>query len=157
MKKITATALKKILAQHALWLESARKQGKQANLQGANLYRANLQGANLYRANLKNANLYRANLAKANLTEANLFGTNLENIDFSGAILPKKELAVGKLYNLWSYKYVYPHLEVGTETLVCLLSIDEQNQTLEYIEVVSGEMRSSQPNWHKYSFIEAKE
>ena len=132
MKTITATELKNILDSHALWIRTVGAEGTRAYLQGLNLRYANLSGAYLFRANLESAYL-------------------------EHALLPKKELAVGKLYNLWSFIHVYPHSEVGTETLVCLLSIDEQNQTLEYIEAVSGEMRRSQPNWHKYSFIEAKE
>ena len=62
MKQITETELKNILDQHKLWLESARKQGKQANLEGANLSGANLVNANLKDANLKCADLYDANL-----------------------------------------------------------------------------------------------
>jgi hypothetical protein len=57
--------------------------------------------------------------------------------------MPEKELIAGKLYDF------------GT-ILVCLLSIN-QDATLDYVEAVSGEMRRNQPNWHKYSFIEAKE
>ncbi len=41
-----ATELKVTLDQHKLWIESGRKKGKSANLQGANLWGAYLQGAN---------------------------------------------------------------------------------------------------------------
>jgi uncharacterized protein YjbI with pentapeptide repeats len=108
MKTITATELMNILDQHKLWLESARKQGKQANLEGANLHCAYLKGANL-----------------------------------EDATMPEKELIAGKLYDF------------GT-ILVCLISIN-QDATLDYAEAASGEMLRNQPNWHKYSFIEAKE
>ena len=57
--------------------------------------------------------------------------------------MPEKELIAGKLYD---FEYI----------LVCLLSINH-DATLDYVEAVSGEMRRNQPNWFKYSFIEAKE
>ena len=60
-----------ILEQHKLFLDG--KEGK----------RANLIGADLTGANLKNADLQGANLQGANLTGANLTGANLSN-----AILP---------------------------------------------------------------------
>ena len=47
MKKITEEELKEILEQHRLWLDSNGKEGKRANLTGADLRRANLTGANL--------------------------------------------------------------------------------------------------------------
>ena len=64
--------LKRILAQHDLWLETGGKEGSRANLTHANLACVNLAHANLTRANLYGANLIRANLTHANLTHANL-------------------------------------------------------------------------------------
>ena len=60
--------------------------------------------------------------------------------------MPEKELIAGKLYDFYDF---------GT-ILVCLISIN-QDATLDYAEAVSGEIRRNQPNWYKYSFIEAKE
>ena len=86
MKKFTQEELDQILAAHKLWLESSRKRGKRADLQGVNLRGVHLQGANLYGVNLRGAdlrktNLYRANLAGANLQEANLEGANLSEVN----------------------------------------------------------------------------
>ena len=50
-----ATELKAILAQHKLWIESGRKKGKRAYLQGAYLRGANLLCAYLVDANLQGA------------------------------------------------------------------------------------------------------
>ena len=100
MKKITATELKNILAQHALWLESGYHQGEQAILIGENLRGANLEGANLYLANLYLANLYIANLKGANLSGANLIGANLEGANLVGTILEKKETMLSSESNL---------------------------------------------------------
>ena len=47
MKKITEEELKTILEQHTLWLDSNGKEGKRADLTGANLTCANLTGADL--------------------------------------------------------------------------------------------------------------
>ena len=52
-----ATELKAILAQHKLWIESGRKKGKRADLQGVRLQRAHLEGANLWGAYLWGTNL----------------------------------------------------------------------------------------------------
>jgi len=151
--RLNENELKNILDQHKLWIESKQKQGKQANLQcaylyGANLYGANLKdaylyGANLYGANLESAYLEGANLHCANLESANLKDANLKDANLKDATMPEKELIAGKLYDF------------GT-ILACLISIN-QDATLDYAEAVSGEMRRSQPNWYKYSFIEAKE
>jgi len=95
MKKITATALKKILAQHALWLESGYHQGEQAILIGEDL-----EGANLKCANLRYANLSGANLSGANLSGANLEDANLEDANLVGTILEKKETMLSSESNL---------------------------------------------------------
>ena len=74
--------LKKILADHKVWVESDYQSGKRANLEGANL-----SCANLYRAHLNGANLYRAHLNGANLSDADLEGTNLSGANLSGTLL----------------------------------------------------------------------
>jgi len=77
-----ATELKVILDQHKLWIESGRKKGKSANLQGAYLQSANLEGANLQSANLEGANLQSADLRSANLEGANLLDAHLQDATF---------------------------------------------------------------------------
>jgi len=74
--------LKKILADHKVWVESDYQSGKRANLEGANL-----SCANLYRAHLNGANLYRAHLNGANLSDADLEGTNLSGANLRNAVL----------------------------------------------------------------------
>ena len=80
-----ATELKVILDQHKLWIESGRKKGKSANLQGADLQSANLEGANLQSADLQSADLLGARLLGANLQGANLQSAYLEGANLEGA------------------------------------------------------------------------
>ena len=80
-----------VLRLHKLWLEG-HKDGKRANLSGADLLRADLSGANLSEANLFladliGANLIGANLREADLREANLSRANLIRANLSGAKL----------------------------------------------------------------------
>ena len=92
--------LKAILKDHKLWIQSDRKQGKRADLLGANLQGANLQGAvlrsaylqganlegaNLYCADLEGANLYCADLQGANLQDASLYCADLRGADLLDA------------------------------------------------------------------------
>ena len=70
-KKITQEELEQFLKKHKLWLVGI-KDGKRANLSGADLRGADLCGANLSDANLSDANLCGANLRGANLSGANL-------------------------------------------------------------------------------------
>ena len=79
--------LQKILADHALWLESEGEHGKRADLRGADLRGADLRGANLSDADLRGANLRGANLSEANLSEADLRGANLSAANLRGANL----------------------------------------------------------------------
>ena len=107
MKKITEEELKTILEQHTLWLDSNGKEGKRADLTGANLTRSNLTDANLYDAdltgsnlsgaNLRFANLYRADLSRADLYGADLSGANLSGADLSGANLSDTDLTGANL------------------------------------------------------------
>ena len=97
MKKITATELKSILANHKLWIDTNGKQGNFANLGGADLWSANLRGANLSCVNLRDADLYRADLYRADLTSADLTsadltGASLEGADLRGANLYRADL-----------------------------------------------------------------
>ena len=52
MRKITASELSKILEEHKRWLDTDKKEGKSANLIGANLIGADLHCANLIGADL---------------------------------------------------------------------------------------------------------
>ena len=102
MKKITATELKSILANHKLWIDTNGKQGNFANLRGAylsgadlagaNLYHADLEGADLTGAYLRDAYLTRADLTHADLTGAYLRGANLTRADLRGADLRGADL-----------------------------------------------------------------
>ncbi|HGJ5891569.1 MAG TPA: pentapeptide repeat-containing protein, partial [Arsenophonus apicola] len=80
--------LRKILDEHKVWVDSMGKNGRKANLWGANLIRADLQGADLWGANLRGADLYEANLRGANLHEADLREANLHGANLCGADLP---------------------------------------------------------------------
>jgi hypothetical protein len=90
LKTYTPEALKEVLRQHALWLDTRyadKPEGSQANLYSANLSGANLSGANLSGADLSGADLSGANLRSANLRSANLRSANLYSADLSGANL----------------------------------------------------------------------
>ena len=76
-RDITKEDLKKVLADHARWLDSGKTEGQAASLEGCNLRGAILLGANLRGANLKNAYLYGAYLKNADLEQADLSGANL--------------------------------------------------------------------------------
>jgi hypothetical protein len=97
---------KEILRLHSLWAIGSRD-GRRANLggadlrgigligidlrgtdiRGADLRGTSLVGANLSRADLRLADLSRADLRGANLRRANLSGANLSGANFSGAYL----------------------------------------------------------------------
>ena len=74
--------LEKILSDHRVWLLGG-KDGKRANLLGADL-----RGAYLICAYLSDACLSGANLSDADLRGADLSGANLSGADLSGANLP---------------------------------------------------------------------
>ena len=79
--------LKKILADHKVWLRSGKQSGKRANLYGADLSGADLNGADLrnavlYGANLSGAYLYGADLTGAFLNGAFLYSANLTGAHF---------------------------------------------------------------------------
>ena len=76
-----------ILQEHQLWVLSNGKNGKKADLSGANL-----TGKNLRDANLKRADLSGADLSKADLSRANLRGADLTRAQLNMAILTKTDL-----------------------------------------------------------------
>jgi len=86
---------------HLLWVKGD-KEGKRADLSGANLSEAYLFGANLSRANLSGADLSGANLSRANLfgaslSRANLFGASLSRANLSRANLSRANLSEANL------------------------------------------------------------
>ena len=87
MRKVSREELKKILADHQLWLETDGKKGKKADLAETDLQGTNLQGADLFDANLQGADLRSANLQGADLWSANLQGADLTGADLQGADL----------------------------------------------------------------------
>jgi len=110
--------LNTILEDHILWLGSDGKQGKRADLQGANLEDAslvdvNLQGANLQGANLHGANLQGANLRGADLEGAYLHGANLHGTSLEDANLERVNLYGANLYgaNLYGANLLDASLE----------------------------------------------
>ena len=92
MKKITATELKSILANHKLWIDTNGKQGNFANLRGAYLSGAYLSGADLAGANLRGADLVGADLTGAYLRDAYLTRADLTHADLTGAYLRGADL-----------------------------------------------------------------
>jgi hypothetical protein len=66
--------LKGILMLHKLWIDSARQDGKRANLRHADLRHADLRHANFRHADLRDADLRHADLSGANLRDADLRG-----------------------------------------------------------------------------------
>ncbi len=118
--------LKKVLADHALWLhgdaQGVRANLWRANLAGsdlagsdlrhANLWHADLRHADLTGADLQCANLQGANLTGANLWGANLWGANLTGADLSRADLSRADLSRANLSraNLTGCKL--PHFQI---------------------------------------------
>lgn len=90
---ITEEVLIRIVKKHERWIETDKKNGKQADLSEANLSGANLYGAKLKRANLNGANLSEGDLREADLRSANLNGANL-----AGALLEEADLRGANLY-----------------------------------------------------------
>ena len=79
--------LKKILADHKVWVESGEQRGKRADLSGADLSGADLSGASLSCASLNGANLSGADLSDADLYKTDLYGTDLRCANLNGANL----------------------------------------------------------------------
>ncbi len=98
LRKVPEDELKQILEAHETWVQSEGREGKQADLQGADLREANLQGADLSSANLQGADLSSANLQKADLRRANLQGADLHKADLQGASLIDANLQEADLF-----------------------------------------------------------
>ena len=96
-REVPEDELTEILEAHEAWVRSDRKEGRQADLQGADLSTANLREADLQGANLSEADLQRANLFKANLQGADLAGANLRRASLIGANLQGAELGGANL------------------------------------------------------------
>ncbi len=98
---ITQADLDEILRSHALWLKSLRsnfKEGKRANLSGADLSGADLSADELEMANLNGARLLMAKLSGASLKGANLKNADLSRADLSGAELEMANLNGARLF-----------------------------------------------------------
>lgn len=94
---ITQKDLLKIIDEHKRWSASGGKEGKRANLVGADLTGAKLQGADLHGAYLTGIKLWRANLRGAKLQTAHLRGANLVGADLEGALLGYANLAEARI------------------------------------------------------------
>ncbi|MDM8557830.1 pentapeptide repeat-containing protein [Candidatus Parabeggiatoa sp. HSG14] len=111
---VTPEQLKKIFAQHLLWLRETKQNEKYggrpdyqdkrranlcgAQLQGINLAKADLSLANLKHANLSKARLLRVNLHRAWLDDAILHKAELFKADMSQAFLSRANLSHADLY-----------------------------------------------------------
>ena len=78
MEIYTKDELNDILASHKLWIDTAGKQGEQADLRFADLRFADLRYADLRNADLRSADLRYADLRYADLHYANLREANLD-------------------------------------------------------------------------------
>lgn len=85
--KIEKNHLFSILQEHQLWVLSGGKNGRKADLSGANLTGKSLRDANLKRADLSGADLSKADLSGANLRGADLTGADLTDSDLTKANL----------------------------------------------------------------------
>ena len=99
---MNADKLKKILADHKLWVERVVASEKRsdlngANLRGADLNDANLSGADLRYANLQRADLRNADLSRAVLSRSDLHGADLRGADLRGAHLNGANLSYADL------------------------------------------------------------
>ncbi len=100
LREISAEDLELVLAEHAKWFASGRREGKQADLSYTNLRGRNLQNADLRLANLKGAHLTGANLRGANLFQANLREAALDGADLQNANLREANLSEGWNWNV---------------------------------------------------------
>ncbi len=102
-REISPDELKEILEQHRKWVETEGKEGKQADLNKANLQGAGLSWAHLQQANLREAHLEQTILIGAHLEEADLTGAHLEQAELRGAHLQQAILIGAQLQkaDLW--------------------------------------------------------
>jgi hypothetical protein len=105
MSQYTQAEIQSILELHSKWLYND-KDGKKANLRGADLYGADLCGANLYGTDLCGANLYGTDLRGANLRGANLRGADLCGANLYGADLRGADLCGADLYGAHNIPYI---------------------------------------------------
>jgi len=87
--------LREILKNHEKWVK--QREGRKADLIGADLRSSDLRDAYLRGAELIKANLRGSNLEKANLGEANLFGADLSGCNLCGANLRRANLERARL------------------------------------------------------------
>ena len=88
------TDVNSVFGEHARWLDSNGKYGKQAVLRGYDLSGLVLKGMNLKRADLASSDLSKANLSEVNLEEADLSFCTLAAADLS-----KSDLTLANLQN----------------------------------------------------------
>lgn len=88
--------LKEVLRLHELWINDD-KDGRRADLSGANLRYADLRDADLGRADLRCADLSGADLSGAYLGGAYLSGANLRDADLDHAYLGGADLRCANL------------------------------------------------------------
>ena len=86
-----------ILQEHQLWVLSGGKNGRKADLSGANLTGKSLRDANLKRADLSGADLSKADLSGANLRGADLTDSDLTKANLTTAILKNADLTRARL------------------------------------------------------------
>ena len=103
-REISPDELKEILEQHRKWVETEGKEGKQADLNKANLQGAGLSWAHLQQANLRGAHLEQAILIGAQLQKADLWFAQLQGGDIQGANLREvKDLTVAQIRSTTNY------------------------------------------------------
>ncbi len=107
-------------------IEAARREGRPAQLTGADLEGANLEAADLKYANLQDASLANANLEGANLVEAYLKGAILGAANLRGAKLGRANLTNANLKgaNLTGAVLINAHLDGADLTSAHLTRAD---------------------------------
>ena len=155
--------LKEILAQHALWLYSDKKEGERAYLAGADLSGADLggvdlrgaylAGADLSGADLGGVDLRGANLVRVDLRGADLFGANLVGVDLAGANLVRVDFRNADLggVDLRGANLVRANL-FGVDLSGAKLDYQIQDGLLEEIanRVMEDKSRLKMESWHSY-------
>ncbi len=97
LREVPLRQLQEILEAHRKWVKSKGRQGKRADLAGANLHGADLAGANLHGADLREVFLSAANLNGADLRGADLRGADLFAAFVHGAELRGADLRAANL------------------------------------------------------------
>jgi uncharacterized protein YjbI with pentapeptide repeats len=127
-----------------------------ASFIGCTLEKTKFDFSNLYCARFENTNCTKTSFIEAQLSSACFDSSTLDNVNFYSAILketilPKKDLKLGKLYNLTSYPSFISMKKI--HPLVCLVSVNWHT-----ISLLDGEgtLHKSIPNWIKYSMQEVE-